>query len=186
MTQFLGQFWRKSSAPLLGQHLQKVSGTSAHSSSRSRARKNAIFKAVLCDCGYASPGPSLRHCFWKNKLKKKKISQSSAPSTVPHLLAVCILCARMHLWRQALVSCCWFWSGIMKVGLTETQWKTSSCAFSQLWPLSRVFLVELGCPFMPGELSGKLVLRHHQKPCAHVLILSVFLQEVLNLALQQV
>lgn len=126
MTHFLGQFWRKSSVPFLlhspawhpvvGQHLQRVSGTSAHSSSWSRARKNAAFKAVLCDCGCASPGPSLRHCFWKKKLKKNKIQKLTPIHSFSFAGSLHSVCQ-----NASLVSCCWFWSGIMKVGLAETQ-----------------------------------------------------------------
>lgn len=146
-----------------------------------------------CCCfvtGFATPGPSLRHCFWKNKFKKIiwKLTPIHYFSSAGDLL--CAVCQNASLEASSaqllLFHClCWFWSGHNEGGACWTQWKTSH-AFSQLWALSRVFLVELGCTFVPEELSGKLVLRHQQKPYVHVLILSVFLQEVLNLALQQV
>lgn len=187
MTQILGQFWKKSSAPSVSslasccwsskKYLQHQPTLPAGTE-----QGKVQFLKQHCDCEFATPDPL------KKKIRKK-MSKSSPPSTVCHLLAVCsVFCVRMHLWRHL-----WRQVAVLPVPLMVWEWAAG-------WGLAersgKLAMPSVNSGLCPGcswwswaapscqeSCLEKLVLRHQQKPYAHVLILSVFLQEVLNLAL---
>lgn len=106
--------------------------------------------------------------FEKKKLKKKIQKLTPMPYFLFSLCCVPECIFEGKLGSVAVVP-------LLLLVLEQAQWKWGSLnpvensrASSQLWALSRVLLVKLGCTFVPGELSGKLVLRHQQEPYARV------------------
>lgn len=183
MTQFLGQFWRKSSAPSFSSLASCCWGSKIclqHQPTLPAGTEQGKvqFLKQRCYCGFATPDP------FGTKKFKKKVQRLAPIHCLP--FAGSLLCV-VYQNASLEASCCPSTAsdglGVgSRVGLAEPSGKLAMPLVNfGLYP--ECSWCSWAAPSCQESCLEKLVLRHQQKPYAHVLILSVFLQEVLNLAL---